>query len=152
MNAPTVRRSHGSFVFGEGRLTTGWTWRRGEIRVGDRVWTLGSTDRHRIGVTAYAGNGPAVRLHPQQSHVPGPGGPVQWRRSHRGGELSRDGRRIRLHVPAFSRGPVPVEVTGDWPELELVVLTAVFALMTRRRQRTLTIIAIVGATGHGPIG
>ncbi|WP_020577546.1 hypothetical protein [Actinopolymorpha alba] len=147
-----VQRKRGAFAFGTATLQTGWTWRRGEIGIGDRVWTLEPTDRHRIGVTAYAGSHPAVRLHPRQSHVPGPGEPVRWRPGHRAGELTRDGRRIRLRIPAFSRGPVRVDVSGDWPALDLVVLTAVFALMARRRQRTLTIAAIVGATGHGPVG
>jgi len=44
--------------------------------------------------------------------------------------------------------PIRIEVTGLWTELDLVVLTACFAVMTRRRKRTFTIMAIIGATGH----
>jgi hypothetical protein len=42
-----------------------------------------------------------------------------------------------------------VEISGPWAELDLVILTACYAVLTRRRQRTFTIMAIVGATGHG---
>ncbi|MGW0435585.1 hypothetical protein ACWDV4_23975 [Micromonospora sp. NPDC003197] len=152
MSGMFVQHRQGSFAFGAATLRTGWTWRRAEIGIGDRVWTVAPTDRHRIGVTAHAGDSPAVRLHPQQSHVPGPGGPVRWHPGHRSGELTRDGRRIRLRIPARPRGAIDVDVAGDWPDLDLVVLTAVFALMSRRRHRTLMIAAIVGATGHGPVG
>ena len=146
MTALFVQRRHGSFAFGAATLRTGWTWRRAQIRSGERVWTVGPTDRHRIGVTAHAGNSPAVRLHPQQSHVPGPGRPVRWRPAHHGGELTRHDGRIRLQIPALARGPIRVDVSGDWPDLDLVVLTAVLALMTRRRQRTLIIATIAAAT------
>ncbi|GAB3145626.1 hypothetical protein GCM10027290_25820 [Micromonospora sonneratiae] len=152
MSTLFVQRRSGSYTFGAATLQTGWLWRRGEIRIGDRVWTVAPTDRHRIGVTTYAGSSAAVRLHPQQSHVPGPGGPVRWCPGHRGGELTRDGRRIRLQIPAVARRPVRVDVTGDWPDLDLVVITAVFALMTRNRQRSLIIAAIVTGAGHGPVG
>lgn len=151
MTALVVQRRGGAFVLGDATLRTGWTWRRAEIRVGDQTWTVGPTDRRRIGVAAHAANGVAVRLHPQSSQVPGPGGVARWRPGRRGGELSRDDRRIQVRIPRFSRGSVEVTVTGDWPHLELVVLTAMFALMTQRRRRTLITIAIVGATGHGPV-
>jgi len=146
MTALFVQRRQGSFAFGAATLRTTWTWRQAQIRIGEKVWTVGPTDRHRIGVTAHAGTSPAVRLHPRQSHVPGPGGQAGWRPGHRGGELTRDGGRIRLQIPTLSRGQVPVDVKGDWPDLDLVVLTAFFALMTRRRHRTLIIAAIAAAT------
>ncbi|NUR51597.1 MAG: hypothetical protein HOV71_26020 [Hamadaea sp.] len=146
-----VRKNHGVYHFGAATLRTGVGWRRAVIRLGEREWTVHPTDRYRIGVAAQAGSGPAVRLHPQKSHVPGPGGPVRWQIGRRGARLERDGRSIALRLPAFSRGEAEVEVTGDWPDLELVVLTAVFAVMTRRRRRTIMIITITGAIGHGPV-
>jgi hypothetical protein len=152
MSTDVVKRGRGLYAFGAATLRTSWSWRRAEIRLGDRAWTVEPTDRWRIGVTASAGNGPAVRLHPERSHVPGPGGAVRWRPGHRGCRLTREGGSIDLRVRAFSRGPIRVDVTGTWPELDLVVLTAVFALMTRRRRRTLTAMAIAGAIGHGPVG
>jgi hypothetical protein len=146
MTALSVQRRRGLFTFGAATLRTSWTWRRAQIRIGERVWTVEPTDRHRIGVTAHAGNSPAVRLHPQQSHVPGPGGPARWRPGHRNGELTRHGCRIRLQIPTLARGAIGVDVRGDWPDLDLVVLTAFFALMTRRRHRTIVIAAIAAAT------
>jgi hypothetical protein len=151
MTALVVRRSGGAFVLGEATLRTRWTWRRGQIRVGEQTWTVEPTDHRRIGVAAHAANGVAVRLHPQGSRVPGPGGEARWRPGRRVGELSRDDRRIRVRIPRFSRGSVEVDVTGHWPHLELVVLTATFALMTQRRRRTLIAMAVAGATGHGPV-
>ncbi|NUR70927.1 MAG: hypothetical protein HOU81_08905 [Hamadaea sp.] len=147
----SVVRSKGVFEFGNATLQTSWSWRRAVIRLGDREWTIHPTDRRRIGVEAYAGSGPAVRLHPQRSHVPGPGGPVRWQRGHRGARLERDGRSIDVQIPPLARRPMRVEVTGDWPDLELVVLSMVYALMTKRRRRTIMIVAIIGATGHGPV-
>ena len=145
----TVKKSHGAYIFGDGKLRTGWTMRRGSIEVGSEQWTVEVTDRHRIGVIAKAGSAPVVRLHPQQTHVPGPGGPVHWAPSRRGGVLTRGANRLTVQQSARS---VRVEVTGSWASLELVALTACFAVMSRSRRRTLMIIAIVGATGHGPIG
>jgi hypothetical protein len=42
-------------------------------------------------------------------------------------------------------------VVGAWQKLELVVLSACFAVLSRRRGHKLRAMAIVGATGHGPI-
>jgi hypothetical protein len=36
--------------------------------------------------------------------------------------------------------------------LELVALTAAFALLTHRHRRILLMMAVAGAIGHGPIG
>jgi hypothetical protein len=151
MTTLTMRKMRGVYVLNghDAQLQTGWTMRRGEIRVDGRVWTVTPTDRHRIGVCAHAEHGVAVRLDPRQSHVPGPGGPVRWEAGRNRAVLARDGNRISVRT---GRRSARIEVTGSWPELELVALTACFALMTRRRLRTLTIIAIVGATGHGPVG
>jgi len=149
----TVRKRDGAFMLdGAARpasLRTSWTWRRGEIRIDDRVWSVHPTDPRRIGVVAQprSGAGPTVRLQPGGSLVPA--GPAQWRLGHRHGELECGSAVLRISTPR--RGPVRVEVIGEWDCLELIVLTACFAIATRRRQRTLTNIAIVGATGHGPV-
>ncbi len=148
MTGRFVTRTRDGFVFGDARLSTGWTWRRGQIHRAGRVWTVSPTDPHRTGVTLLTGSGEAIRLHPRDSHVPGSGGQARWLPGRRTGRLSRDGQQLTLRLPAFGRGPVHLDVTGTWPELDLVALTAVFALMTRRRLLALRIIAVAGATGH----
>jgi len=45
-----------------------------------------------------------------------------------------------------------IDVTGAWADLELVALTAAFALLTRRHRRMVMMMVVAGATGHGPIG
>jgi hypothetical protein len=103
-------------------------------------------------VVARAEHGAAVRLDPNRSHVPGPGGVARWTPGRCGGELVRDGHRLAVRLPGRLGGPIRVDVTGDWAELELVALTACFALMSRRRQRTLIMMAVVSSAGHGATG
>jgi hypothetical protein len=46
--------------------------------------------------------------------------------------------------------PLRVDVTGDWPDADLLVLTACFAVLTRRRRRLIMAIAIAtGGAGAG---
>ncbi|RLP91311.1 hypothetical protein [Micromonospora sp. CV4] len=155
MTTLTVRKQDGAFVLDSAAgprawLRTGWTWRCAEIRTGTGLWTVGPTDRRRIAVTARAEHGVAVRLDPRGSHVPGPGGMVRWAPGHRGGELVRDEHRLAVRLPGRPGGAIRVDVTGEWAEVELVALTACFALMSRRRQRTLIMMAVIGGAGGAP--
>jgi hypothetical protein len=154
MTTLTVRRQDGAYVLDSGAAlrTTGWTWRRGEIRTGAGLWTVEPTDRRRIGATARAEHGVAVRLDPRRSHVPGPGGVVRWAPGRCGGELTRDGHRLAVSLSGRPGGPIRVDVTGVWAELDLVVLTACFALTSRRRRRALIMMAVVSSAGRGPMG
>ncbi|MEV1315054.1 hypothetical protein AB0J14_03080 [Micromonospora arborensis] len=157
MTALTVRKQDGAFVLDSGAgprasLRTGWTWRCGEVRVGAGLWTVAPTDRRRFGATAQTEHGVAVRLDPLRSHVPGPGGVARWVPGRWGGELVRDEHRLAVRLPGRPGGPIHVDVTGVWAELELVTLTACFALMSRRRRRMLINMAVVGTATHGPIG
>jgi hypothetical protein len=124
----------------------------GEIQVDGQSFTIEVTDRRRIGVVARAGDRPVVRLHPSQTHTPGPGGPVHWAPHWHYGSLTRDAAHMHIQLSAWPRGRVRIEVTGAWTELELVALSAAFALLTRRHRRMVLMMAVVGATGHGPIG
>ncbi|MGK5741162.1 hypothetical protein [Micromonospora sp. URMC 103] len=156
MTTLTVRKRGGTFVLdGAGgasaRLRTGWTWRRGEIDTGGGVWHVEPTDP-RIGVAARASHGAAVLLDPRRSELPGPGGEVRWRPGRHHGELVRDGKRLTVRLSARPRGPIRVDVTGSWADLELVALTACFALMTRRRRRTIMAMTVAGAIGNGSSG
>ncbi|MGC4870092.1 hypothetical protein ACLQ3B_32155 [Micromonospora sp. DT53] len=150
MTALTVRKQDGAFVLDSAPravLRTGWTWRCGEIRTGTGLWTVEPTGRRRIGFTAWGEHGVPVRLDPGRSHVPGPGGVAHWAPGHHGGELVRDGHRLAVRLPGRLGGPIRVDVTGEWAELELVVLTACFALMSRRRRRSLIMMAAVSGGG-----
>lgn len=151
MTALTVRKQDGAFVLDSAApawLRTGWTWRCGEIRTGTGLWTVEPTGRRRIGFAARGEHGVAVRLDPGRSHVPGPGGVTRWTPGHRGGELVRDGNRLAVRLAGRTGGPIHVDVTGAWAEVELVALTACFALMSRRRRRTLIMMAAVsGGSG-----
>lgn len=147
----TVRKHAGAYVL-DGRsatLRTRVSMRHGEIRTGAGTYAVDPTDFHRFGVVARAGQRPVVRLHPQSSQVPGSGGTPHWQLGRCSGVLTRDAGRIAVRQSGWPGAPVRVEVSGSWVELDLVVLTACFAVMTRRRQRTFTIMAIVGAIGHG---
>lgn len=124
----------------------------GELEVGAQSWSVGVTDRRRIGTVARAGDRPVVRLDPRQSHVPGPGGPVRWAPRWHNGTLTRDTARIHVQLSPWPRGLVRIQVTGAWAELELVALTAAFALLSRRQRRMVMMMVVIGATGHGPIG
>jgi hypothetical protein len=151
MTTLTVRKRHGGHLLegGPSSLRTGVSMRRGEIRTAGGNWQVDITDPHRLGVVARADERPVVRLHPHGSQVPGPGGTAEWRLGRGSGELIRGSSRIAVHPGRRPGAPITVEVTGPWAELDLVVLTACFAILTRRRHRTFMIMAIAGATGHG---
>jgi hypothetical protein len=147
----TVRKRRGAYVLDDGHaaLRTGVSMRRGEISTDRGSWQVDITDFHRRGVVARADERPVVRLHPDGSQVPGSGGPAQWRLGRNSGVLTRGASRIAVHQGHWPGSRVQVEVTGPWANLDLVVLTACFAILTRRRKRTFTAMAIAGATGHG---
>jgi hypothetical protein len=146
----TLRKRAGAYVLDghPASLRTGVSMRRGEIRTTAGDYHVDATDFHRIGVVTRIGRRPVVRLHPHGSQVPGPGGTPRWSLGRCGGVLTRDSSRIGVHQAGWPGAPIRVEVTGPWTELDLVLLTTCFAVMTRRRKRTLTIMAIVAATGH----
>ncbi|GIG88655.1 hypothetical protein [Plantactinospora endophytica] len=151
MTALRLRRKAGAYHL-EGysaTLRTGGSMRRGEIRTGAGGFQLDVTDARRCGVVARIGGRPVLRLHPDGCQLPGPGGPARWSPSRGGGVLVREGGRIEVHQAGRPGAPVRVEVTGSWPELELVALAACFATLSRRRRRILLTVAILGATGNG---
>ncbi|GIF46363.1 hypothetical protein DFJ67_4980 [Asanoa ferruginea] len=145
----SLRKRRGAWVLdgSHSALRTGVSMRRGEISTDWGRWQVDITDFHRTGVVARAGERPVVRLHPNGTQVPGPGEPAQWRLSRHSGELIRGQSRIVVHPAGYFTSRLQVEVTGPWANLDLVALTACFAILTRRRKRTFTIMAIAGATG-----
>ncbi|WP_433605860.1 hypothetical protein ACQP2P_28505 [Dactylosporangium sp. CA-139114] len=147
--AHTVASRGGVHAFRTATLRTRGSMRHGALHTDAGDFELEPTDRRRLGVVARAGGRPVATLHPAGARVPGPGGDaVRWRLGRHSGTLTRGDARIEVRAGWPGR-PLRVEVTGDWAELDLVVLSACFAVLTRRRQRLLTAIAIAGATG-GP--
>jgi hypothetical protein len=63
------------------------------------------------------------------------------------GTLTRGSETIVIHVPALSGRRFAIELTGDWERRDLVILTACFALLARRRRDIAIMIAV--SSSHG---
>jgi hypothetical protein len=130
-------------------LRVGWPVRRGEISIEQDSWPV---RRHVWGqVTAGEGDGPLVRLSRAASVVPGPEADARWEitrtlRAYQG-TLTRGSETIVIHLPALSGRRFAIELTGGWERRELVVLTACFALLARRRRDIAIMMAI--SSSHG---
>ncbi|MEV0569256.1 hypothetical protein [Dactylosporangium sp. NPDC050588] len=126
------------------------------FRHGETVSAAGSVAVHSGGLrrrSACAGDedAPVLRLDPDGSVVPGLPG-ARWEvtrdRSRFTGTLSAAGVSVVVTVPAGGNGPLDADVRGDVPGWDLVVLTAAFALLARRRADTMLTAALVSvATG-----
>lgn len=129
-------------------------------RHGDTVSAAGSVPVHSEGMrrrAACAGDehAPALRLDPAGCVVAGLPG-ARWEvtrdRGSFTGTLSGTGAhgavRIVVTAPAGGGGPLHADVQGDLPGWDLVVLTAAFGLLARRRADTMLTAALVSvATG-----
>ena len=145
-----IRKRHGHYV-AEGpagataSLRTHWSMWHAEIRIGDATFSAHVTDRGHRGITVGPDEHPLIQLRNGGSWLADSPAPVSWSGGYRGGVLSRPGASITV-----SRRGRSVELVGDWPCPELLVMATSFAVMTRHRQRNLTILAIAAATSHGP--
>ena len=130
-------------------LRVGWAVRRGEIS--DEHDTM-SVRRSRWGqVSAGEGDQPLVRLLRATSVVPGPDPDASWaitrdRRAYTG-TLTRGDEKMVISLPALSGRRLSIELAGDWHRRDLVVLTACFALLARRRRDIAIMIAV--SSSHG---
>ena len=127
------------------------------LRHGETVTTSGTVAVHGQGIRrrviwAGAEGAPLVRLEVPTAILPG-------RRDARW-EIGRDRHRylatlatadatIRLTLPAGGRGPAQIETSGEWPERDLVILTAAFAVLARRRANTILTAALVSVATSG---
>ena len=98
--------------------------------------TSGFLDRATT-ATPVDGVDPLVRLARKDCLVPGASA-ARWRTRMRmrgyASELSAsEGRTMALEVGHGRRNAVSITVSGDWPDRDLVVLTAAFGLLMRRR-------------------
>ncbi|MEZ0094204.1 hypothetical protein [Streptacidiphilus sp. EB129] len=150
-------RSGGSYVLVEesgrmcGLLSVDKRMRKGEMS-GD--W--GSVPLRSVGMrraSAYAGDeqAPLVRLAPPVATL-SDGPPARWEirrdRHEYTGTLSADGAEIRITVPAHGAVSATAQVTGQWPQRDRLLLTAIFAMLARRRGDVMaTAVGVAIATG-----
>jgi hypothetical protein len=108
--------------------------------------------RHVWGqVTAGEGDRPLVRLSRAASVVPGPELDASWvitrnLRAYKA-TLTRGGETMVIRLPALSGRRLAIELAGDWERRDLVVLTACFALLARRRRDIAIMMAV--SSSHG---
>lgn len=107
---------------------------------GDIQTEHGTTVVRRYGwrrVIASNGNDPLVVLDRDGTLLPGTGTGARWTIRRRWktyeGSLSRPGASITLRLTPLTGRRCDVNVNGDWEQRDLVVLTACFALLARRR-------------------
>lgn len=151
----SLSKRHGTLILdgpgGAATLRTGWGMRRGTITTPAGSWSVELNDFCRSGVTARQGGIVAVLLSPAGVQLPDGGAPAHWsiRRNLRGyrATLSRGPDRISVVQSGLPGARPRIAVVGGWGEL--VVLTACFAVMSRRRGDNLRTLAVVGAIGHG---
>ncbi len=131
-------------------LRVGWAARRGEISNEQDSWPVLRHGWRQV--TAGEGDEPLVRLSRAASVVPGPEPDARWvitrnlRAYH--GTLTRGSETIVILLPALSGRRFDIELTGNWERRDLVVLTACFALLARRRRDVAVMIAISSSHGN----
>jgi hypothetical protein len=127
--------------------------RRGVINTVAGSLPIAVNDFWRASVTLGTASDPVLRLNGNAAFVPD--GPVRWStgRTFRAyhATISRGADQIRIRQPALVGRPIRIEVAGRWEHLDLVVLSACFSVMSRRRLDQFRRLAIIGATGHGPV-
>ncbi|GAA2350307.1 hypothetical protein [Dactylosporangium salmoneum] len=148
MSGHTIVRKHGRWTYGTATLRARGTMRRALLHTDAGDFELTPADRHCLGVVARAGGRPVVALQTSGARVPGPGPQARWSLGRHSATLTRGADRIEVRS-GWRGARLRVEVTGDWAEPELVVLTACFAVLSRRRQRLLTAMVIAAVTSPG---
>ena len=143
-------RKRGDFVLRDadgryqGSLNAGWTLRRARVQTADGTWAIRRHGWRQVQVVA--GERLLVALGPDQVNVPGPGPQPEWTANRdRGGwrgSLRRRGTEIQVRLTAPGARQGQVQVTGEWEQLDLVVLVACFVLVLHHRRR-----AVVAASG-----
>jgi hypothetical protein len=152
----THDRKHSSYLLVEdggravGSLVVDKRLRRGEL-VGDsgRI-PVRSRGFRRRSVSAGDEHVPLIQLDSQGASLPGAGHTtweVSRNRREYFGTLTTGAGSMRLTFPAH--GPGRIETTGNWPQPDLAILTASFALLARRRGDTMLTSALVAAGTGG---
>jgi hypothetical protein len=130
-------------------LRVNWSVRRGEISTEHGTTSVRRLIRGRV--KAGEDNQPGVCLSRAASIVPGPVMDASWviTRNLRAynGTLTRGGDTMVIALPALSGCRLAIELTGDWERRDLVVLTACFALLARRRRDVAIMMAVNSSHG-----
>ena len=146
----TTGRRRGDYVLRDGyghsrgSLEAGWTLRRARIKTRDGSWAVRRCGWQQVKVDA--AEGLIVGLGPDQISVPGSGPRPTWTTRREPGSWHGFLRRgsatidVRLTAPGAREGQVLV--TGEWEQLDLVILSTCFALVLQHRRR-----AVVVASG-----
>ncbi|MFI5959979.1 hypothetical protein [Cryptosporangium sp. NPDC051539] len=140
----TLQRHRRTFTLDDGRSTLhlGRAPKHGDVTTAAGTWPVRILSFR--GLAAEAGD--FLRLHPKGAVLPD--GPARWTVHRHSAELSRGGARIVVRESGWFRKTATVEVTGAWADLDLVVLTACFAVLARQRRRVMLMTA-VAASNHG---
>lgn len=118
----------------------------GEIQTEHGIWTVRRHGWRRV----LAGDidHPLIQIDPDGALVPGASTAARWsiRRLWRvyEGTLATADRSITLRLAPFSGRSCQVEISGQWEQRDLVILTACFGLLARRRRDTI----IMVTAGH----
>lgn len=124
-----------------GSLQVDWAMRKAAIHTPEGTWAIRRRGwRHvTVGDTA----SPLVRLSPRSAMVPGPGPQPNWNVSRRRrawqARLQRSEAAIDLRLAAPGARHCDVQITGDWPQVDLLTLTCCFAMLLRRRRLVIII-------------
>jgi len=131
-------------------LQVGWPVRRGELRTDAGTWTVRRHGWRRV--TVGDDDRPIVRLDHDAAMMPGLPDGGRWGITRTGrtyqGTLTHGSQAMLLRLNAASGRRCAVEVTGDWQQRDLVVLTACFAVLARRRRDITIVIAARGSHGR----
>ena len=147
----TAGRKRGDFVLHDadgrsrGSLRAGWTLRRARIQTEEGSWTVQRRGWQQVDVVA--GDRLVVSLGPDQVTVPGPGPQTRWSTDRDQGcwrgSLRRGAADIEVRLTAPGARSGQVDVTGEWEQVDLVVLAACFGVVLQHRRRV--VIASGGA-------
>lgn len=137
-----TREEHGTYVLRDDHarklavLRAPTNVGQGQIQTEHATTVVGRYGWRRV--IASNGNDPLVVLDRDGTLTPGTGTSARWTIRRRWkvyeGTLSRADASITLRLTPLTGRRCAVRVVGDWEQRDLVVLTACFALLARRRR------------------
>jgi hypothetical protein len=108
-----------------------------EIRTASGPFTAARQGWRTVTATDEGDHGRSIRLDPRNSRLPGdtaiPTWEIRRRWRYYEGALQSLTRSMTLRLAPFSGRVCAVDVDGDWNDIEVVALTACYALLVRRQ-------------------